>query len=459
MTAVSSMLIAIFPWASACRHTVPAELATDTSDGSTGTGTADAPAMSSTDADETGTTDSPNVETAGASSCGDGELQGDEGCDDGINDGAYGGCFPDCSAPAGHCGDGLVQPEGDETCDDADAIDGNGCNTDCRPSGMVVWEHEDVRYGTAYGVDVGSDGVIYAVGQAEGFVTSAWAGRLSDADGAVEWSYELPTPADAFPDNGFYAVTATSADHVMVGGRHDETGRLARLDGEGGLVETLPVPGVGGISHVALLSDGDFLIKAGWEAFRIDGFVEEWWTTVGMGLAYRADDDVALAAIPNAAGFRRFALHGEAFEPVTFPIPEGLTAEGRDVAWTSDGEVVVAGSVMSAGGEEALILRSTSGGQLRWVYGPEDLQGQYRRTYCLAVDSSDAIIVGGYTWLLGETRPFLMKLSPEGDVLWIRQLEFRANDAEIQGCTTTPTDEIVAVGHAGPYFWFAKLTP
>lgn len=461
MTAVSSMLIAILPWAPACRHTVPAELATGSSGGWTGTGTTDAPAMSSTDADETSTTDSTNTETAGASSCGDGELQGSEGCDDGFNDGAYGGCLPDCSAPAGHCGDGLVQAEGDEACDDADAIDGNGCNTDCRPSGMVVWEHEDARYGTAYGVAVGSDGAIYAVGQADGVVTSAWVGRLGDADGAVEWSYELPTPDGAL-DNGFYAATAVNGDGAWVAGRHNDVGRLVRLDRDGGLVETLPVPAVaGGIYHVALLADGDVLVTDGWMASRIDGLVDEWQTQVGPGLAYRPGDDVALAAAHASAGFRRFNLDGLAFDPVTFPVADGLSVENRAVGWTSDGHVIAAGRVLNneTNAREALVVRSSTDGTLLWMHGPQQIVGQYREPFCLVVDSSDSVIVGGYTWLLGEMRPFLMKLAPEGDVLWIRQLEFQATNAEIRGCATTPLDEVVAVGHAGPYFWFAKLTP
>src|SRR5690606_39154526 len=38
--------------------------------------------------------------------CGDGVVEGDEVCDDGVNDGSYGGCSPDCTALAPHCGDG-----------------------------------------------------------------------------------------------------------------------------------------------------------------------------------------------------------------------------------------------------------------------------------------------------------------------------------------------------------------
>lgn len=140
MAAVSPILIALLPWGSACRGTVPAELATDSSGDATGIETTAAPAMSSTDADESSTSAPTTAETTGASTCGDGELQADEGCDDGINDGAYGGCLPDCSAPAGHCGDGLVQPEGDEGCDDGEYNGATSCNAWCQISGTKLAE-------------------------------------------------------------------------------------------------------------------------------------------------------------------------------------------------------------------------------------------------------------------------------------------------------------------------------
>lgn len=55
-------------------------------------------------------------------SCGDGVVQADlgEACDDGINAGEYGGCAPDCQLGP-YCGDGVVQPEFGESCDEGSA--------------------------------------------------------------------------------------------------------------------------------------------------------------------------------------------------------------------------------------------------------------------------------------------------------------------------------------------------
>lgn len=68
--------------------------------------------------------------------CGDGVLQEQFGevCDDGVNSGQYGGCAPDCQLGP-HCGDGVVQTDAGEVCDDG--VEGGGlgnyggCATGC----------------------------------------------------------------------------------------------------------------------------------------------------------------------------------------------------------------------------------------------------------------------------------------------------------------------------------------
>ena len=126
----------------------------------------------------------PTGETGGGV-CGDGEVEGDEACDDGVNDGAYGGCMPDCSALAErcgdntvngpeacddgvndnayggcatdcsafgpYCGDGEVQDE-QEMCDNGEAnANGSGCNVDCVTSGALLFEFEVTLGNTCWG--------------------------------------------------------------------------------------------------------------------------------------------------------------------------------------------------------------------------------------------------------------------------------------------------------------------
>ena len=78
---------------------------------------------------ETSTPGAPNGSCAVlVGTCGDGETQPWESCDDG-NDLDGDGCETTCTDTPLECGNGLVQ-EGEE-CDDGNEIDGDGCETDC----------------------------------------------------------------------------------------------------------------------------------------------------------------------------------------------------------------------------------------------------------------------------------------------------------------------------------------
>jgi fibro-slime domain-containing protein len=64
--------------------------------------------------------------------CGDGKLDSlfGEKCDDGTNAGGYGGCNPSCQLGP-RCGDGKVDAEV-ESCDDGNAVSGDGCSSSCK---------------------------------------------------------------------------------------------------------------------------------------------------------------------------------------------------------------------------------------------------------------------------------------------------------------------------------------
>lgn len=61
--------------------------------------------------------------------CGDGLVGLGEECDDGINDGGYGECYPGCVLGE-YCGDGIIQDN--EDCDDGNSLDGDDCGSSCR---------------------------------------------------------------------------------------------------------------------------------------------------------------------------------------------------------------------------------------------------------------------------------------------------------------------------------------
>jgi cysteine-rich repeat protein len=53
-----------------------------------------------------------------------------EQCDDGKLDGAYDGCAKGCKLGP-HCGDGVVQADAGEDCDDRNRKPGDGCDPNC----------------------------------------------------------------------------------------------------------------------------------------------------------------------------------------------------------------------------------------------------------------------------------------------------------------------------------------
>ncbi len=63
--------------------------------------------------------------------CGDGILDPGEECDNGVNnsDTLADTCRTTCELP--WCGDGVVDPGGGEECDDGNAVNGDGCSTEC----------------------------------------------------------------------------------------------------------------------------------------------------------------------------------------------------------------------------------------------------------------------------------------------------------------------------------------
>lgn len=69
--------------------------------------------------------------------CGNGIIEGDELCDDGNKNGVYAfnakdkNCNTSCNSWAPYCGDGIVQSEYGEECDDGNNINYDGCSAIC----------------------------------------------------------------------------------------------------------------------------------------------------------------------------------------------------------------------------------------------------------------------------------------------------------------------------------------
>jgi fibro-slime domain-containing protein len=73
------------------------------------------------------------AKTSCASICGDGVLTPDEACDDGENLGGYGQCAAGCVLGP-RCGDGVLQSDHGEKCDDQNRVPDDECNNFCQPN-------------------------------------------------------------------------------------------------------------------------------------------------------------------------------------------------------------------------------------------------------------------------------------------------------------------------------------
>lgn len=111
----------------------------------------------------------------------------------------------------GVCGDGLVAA--DELCDDANQREGDGCNSDCRPSGERVWCLDDVGPSDVATIPtamaVGPTGDIAVIGTISNTGSfTAWL-EVFDGAGVSRWRTEIPNAGGngvAFFSNGGLAV-------------------------------------------------------------------------------------------------------------------------------------------------------------------------------------------------------------------------------------------------------------
>ncbi len=119
------------PDESSSSSTTGTDTDTTTTDDTTGAtaGTAGSESNSESGATTNSSTSSVTTETTtGQFICGDGEVQGDEECDDG-NDNDLDACLSSCELAG--CGDGILHEGFGEECDDGNSDEADGCNSQC----------------------------------------------------------------------------------------------------------------------------------------------------------------------------------------------------------------------------------------------------------------------------------------------------------------------------------------
>jgi hypothetical protein len=282
----------------------PTEITTHGSDTSAGTASEEGPTDPTTEPTDPSapSTSNPSDPDAGtdttAAVCGDGDVSGDEVCDDTVNDGAYGGCLADCSDFAGRCGDEAINgPEvcddglndgsyggcvdgcsalgphcgdteinGPEACDNGDGnVNGSGCNLDCVISGSLVGTYDlggltfcDGVYVTRPAFRDNGTTVVAATGYCD-TDTSALVELAADASESQMFDLLLPgTPVrEATTVGDDWVLAASNCNYVI-----SATGELTEICEE----RTTGYQGIEGAddgSYVALYNNALALYPAG----------------------------------------------------------------------------------------------------------------------------------------------------------------------------------------------------
>ncbi|GEM_PF-1684395 len=233
--------------------------------------------------DETGETGDTG-ETSAAPSCGDGNVDEGEACDEGSDNSNNGACLDDCTEAA--CGDGYVWT-GTEDCDGdndgdpdgADASDVNTCNDTCEHICRVEWQ---------------------AVGSVENANYINGVNTVTDSDGNVYTASDKMGAADIDIWLAKYDNTGTQVWEVMIDNTGDDSVADLALDATGNIAIVGKTAGTDGTDILAGLYAGADGAKI-W-AITHDGDLDGG-DDLGAGVVVAPSGDIIVSGqVRNAAG-------------------------------------------------------------------------------------------------------------------------------------------------------------
>jgi len=337
------------------------------------------------------------------------------------------------------CGNGEI--DGDELCDDGNQIIGDGCNNDCVPSGTEVWREYVPGVGSVSvnALDLDATGNILAAGYS-GPVSSevtAWVAKFSP-EGTMIWEHNHAIDGG---NAGYYDLAHNGDTIIAVGWAEVDTrdSLLAAFDPDGKAIS---------IDQHSLAMDDDYLVDVavaddlrvtlGFQgqdrqpvvtAFNSGGDIV--WTfaepnVVGGSLA-RTQDGHTLAAFGQPTSPQTQALllnklddNGESAWVRTISDP--LTNYyASDIFVASEGDAVICGELTRTDASDTLLVAVDAAGNERWkerypVPGP----GYDWCSKAVFTEDAIAFIGRGYTQNHG-WEVYLGKVAPDtGAPLWTR---------------------------------------
>lgn len=346
------------------------------------------------------------------------------------------------------CGDGNVDL--DEDCDDGNTTPGDGCSG-CRPSGAPAWVTTvgtDGLRDECYGVALG-EGVFAAGGLGDGVdLYHGWVERF-ERDGIASWRFDHEDDTSS----GFRAVTLIDDDHLVAVGLHNNPALLIgdawakrfTTGGVSGPEEELSwqvESGSAGFVDVATL--GDDLVLAG--LVGVEGGYQSWYGQLpsssfpaptftaqsysgGMGVAaesfarggagadarVRATHRTLEGGAPDA--IRLLGFDVAIVDPPTYAVDLEPSDEPVIVAVGADGRSFVCRTVAGGTYRDAQVMRMSPALELE-DFGTVTLDGDVTCDAIVAVDDR-VVIAGGKDGAL----PFVAELDADLALVWSSALD------------------------------------
>ncbi|MEX1367693.1 MAG: hypothetical protein AB1Z98_31485 [Nannocystaceae bacterium] len=389
------------------------------------------------------------------------------------------------TSPPSECGNAIL--EGIEECDDGNAVDGDGCDSDCTLN-LDTSQWQDTHGGdamvrdSAQGIAVDSQGNVVVGGYEVDAVgdPDMWLAKY-DPEGTQLWALELDPSMGL--DDRIYAVAVDPSDRILVAGDVDVAPGssdlwVAAFDPDGAEQWSTsfdgPEGGNDGGRGIATDDAGNVLVTGFVRVGNNDndvfvaklgpGGATTWTDTVagpdllddrGQGVVTDPAGNAYVAGYVTAGGFdrnvwlRKYDADGADLWTELWDSPGSADDAGFGLARAPDGTVAVAGMTpVIADNQDVWLGRWDEDGNLLWIkqFGGQAFVND--QGLAIAADSASNFVVAGYRGMSAtDSDIWLRKYDAGGNVLWAQVVAGLGMDRDqATAIATDANDDILVAG-------------